>query len=325
MYIKDLAWDFVLENNIQDLKIDLNFLLQLVKQNGWRIYSYKEAPSLIEELELENEMEETLGLTYVFATEQDGCFKKEYLIFYKDELDYKEKICTIAHEIGHIVQKHTYVGGILGRGNSPKETDAQETEADLFACEFLAPSCILQRIGVTTCHEIEKVSMLSDRYAAMHTAHIHRELHDYSSGIERHLYRQFRTYITNFGNSEFLWILNKYIFSRANLLFASLILLVMLIVSNLPLFSNAPAATDTVVFEDLQEDTSYFVAVSPEPTEFVASQQGESFPGEVRVTPHGQKYHRPECEHVRDRTDTRSMTVEEAQSSGYQPCLVCKP
>lgn len=43
----------------------------------------------------------------------------------------------------------------------------------------------------------------------------------------------------------------------------------------------------------------------------------------VYVTPHGRKYHRRDCQHVR--SGATAMSVEEAKKRGYAPCSRCKP
>ncbi len=43
----------------------------------------------------------------------------------------------------------------------------------------------------------------------------------------------------------------------------------------------------------------------------------------VYVTPHGRKYHRRDCQHVR--SGATAMSVEEAKKRGYTPCTRCKP
>lgn len=43
----------------------------------------------------------------------------------------------------------------------------------------------------------------------------------------------------------------------------------------------------------------------------------------VYVTPHGRKYHRRDCQHVR--SGATAMSVEEAKKRGYTPCSRCKP
>lgn len=44
---------------------------------------------------------------------------------------------------------------------------------------------------------------------------------------------------------------------------------------------------------------------------------------EVLVTPHGKKYHRPTCAHVKH--GATKLALREAQARGYQPCATCKP
>ncbi len=45
----------------------------------------------------------------------------------------------------------------------------------------------------------------------------------------------------------------------------------------------------------------------------------------VVVTRTGEKYHRPTCKYVVGKTDTRTLTVEQAKAEGYTPCSVCDP
>lgn len=43
----------------------------------------------------------------------------------------------------------------------------------------------------------------------------------------------------------------------------------------------------------------------------------------VYVTPHGKKYHRRDCQHVRN--GATALTLREARAKGYTPCSRCKP
>ena len=140
MQIKSLAWEFLLKNDIEDFQQNVESAIALVKRKGWRIYSYKEHPELLKEFDVEQYASARNGFTYVY---HNG----EFIIFYRDELPYNEKIFVIMHEIGHIEAHHTYAGCILGQGNTIWETDSQEQEANIFACECLAPSCILTSLG----------------------------------------------------------------------------------------------------------------------------------------------------------------------------------
>lgn len=162
MQIKNLAWGFLLENDIEDFRQDLESVIALVKQKGWRIYSYQEKRELLEEFEVVEYAAEHNGFTYVFH--------QEYIIFYKDELAYNQKIFVIMHEIGHIEAHHTYSGCILGQADTSWKTNEQEQEADIFACECLAPSCILSSMGADTVEKLKRMSLLPDRYNSQQPA-----------------------------------------------------------------------------------------------------------------------------------------------------------
>lgn len=45
----------------------------------------------------------------------------------------------------------------------------------------------------------------------------------------------------------------------------------------------------------------------------------------VIITSTGEKYHRPDCQYVRDRDKTSEVTIAQAEELGKEPCLVCRP
>ena len=45
----------------------------------------------------------------------------------------------------------------------------------------------------------------------------------------------------------------------------------------------------------------------------------------VVVTSTGKKYHRPDCRFVKDKTNTRTLSIEDAIKEGYEACDVCDP
>ncbi len=45
----------------------------------------------------------------------------------------------------------------------------------------------------------------------------------------------------------------------------------------------------------------------------------------VVITKSGEKYHLPDCQYVRNNTNTINMSKEEALNAGYEPCAVCRP
>lgn len=48
---------------------------------------------------------------------------------------------------------------------------------------------------------------------------------------------------------------------------------------------------------------------------------------QVVVTASGEKYHRPDCQYVKnkDAKDIRALTIQEARDEGKEPCKVCRP
>lgn len=46
---------------------------------------------------------------------------------------------------------------------------------------------------------------------------------------------------------------------------------------------------------------------------------------DVVITRTGEKYHRPDCRHVKNRSNVVHMTISEAIKAGYEPCADCRP
>ena len=54
-------------------------------------------------------------------------------------------------------------------------------------------------------------------------------------------------------------------------------------------------------------------------------QQQQTYTYNVVVTRTGDKYHTSTCRYVKNKTDTRTMSLSSAKSSGYTACKVCNP
>lgn len=74
----------------------------------------------------------------------------EFSIYYNDDTEKGRWLFTISHEIGHIVLKH---------GSNP--TLEQESEADYFAKQLMAPRCLLVARRMTNPMEIHDAFNLS--------------------------------------------------------------------------------------------------------------------------------------------------------------------
>lgn len=96
------------------------------------------------------------------------------------------------------------------------------------------------------------------------------------------------------------------------------------------------ACDDTAELQELAEELSYaisafsagglpFKSTLPAETEQEVIEDDGYTGAHVYVTPHGTKYHDPECRHARNSENLRRMSREEAVAGRYEPCKVCNP
>lgn len=45
----------------------------------------------------------------------------------------------------------------------------------------------------------------------------------------------------------------------------------------------------------------------------------------VVVTPNGTKYHREDCASLNNSKEITTMTLQDAETEGYEPCMRCRP
>lgn len=114
---------------------------------------------------------------------------------------------TAAHELGHILLKHTDKYGIVYRDPSPKD-DPKEQAANVFAVRLLAPAIVLRDMGVTNAGQIAEICQISQTAAEYRMKRL-QILYDrekrfltergYScfglSPLEREVEKQFKRYI----------------------------------------------------------------------------------------------------------------------------------
>ena len=163
--MNNLAKNFLLDNGINNLQMDLSFLKRLCDKLNYELLSYSQGEEIINRYELNNYTNKR-GFTFICADIK--------IIFYKDSLSYSDKIFTISHEIGHIVLKHTY-HGILGFDPDNEVMAKQELEATEFAYSFLAPCSVLNACKVSSTEDIEALTLLDGKYAE----HIYASLEKY--------------------------------------------------------------------------------------------------------------------------------------------------
>lgn len=185
MHIKKIAYNFILENRITDLNFNLGLFFQIAKINNWSLCSYTNNKNLISSLKLQN----NLNLD-AFTFNQNN----KTIVFYNDKLEYNEMIFVILHEFGHLLLKHTPHNEVT----DPKLLIRQENEANLFACEVLAPSCVLKKLSIYNLEDLQVISNLPVKQAVDYLPLIKKNLilDEYSERV----LRKFNNYFLNFSN-----------------------------------------------------------------------------------------------------------------------------
>lgn len=167
-YSRNLSWEILIQENITELPIKL---APLCRQMGIRIIRYADIPGFAER-------------------DKDGCsavINGQYCILYDETLSNTRKRFTIAHELGHVIMKHSGL---------PDD----ETEANIFASRLLMPACVLHECGVKSAADIMELCDVSRTAAEIRFERLtvlRQRGKFYTHPLERKVYEQFKGYITN--------------------------------------------------------------------------------------------------------------------------------
>lgn len=294
MSIKLTAYKFIIDNKIKNFSINLEQLIEIVRKNGWEIFSFKQNLALIKELGLQEKTKNTLGFTYTFKTISDN--KKiltKSIIFYKDELTLKEKYFVILHEIGHIILNHIYNSSVLEKSTNSIYLDENldlEAESDLFACEVLAPSCILKKLNLTNFNDIKAHTLIPDEYINKYLLEIHKINTNNQNELDLKVKKVYFKYILKFN------------FCKKYNIIKTFALISVILVCTFTFF---------IIKNNSKEDT-----ISP-----IISYLKEN-DIEVYVTRTGAKYHTQDCYHLKN-TVAIKIEYEDLIDSIYTPCKIC--
>lgn len=286
-YLINLAADLLIENGIGALPVDAHNLSS--KKAKWHIGDYLKWHDYIEKLGLLDYSNTKKG----FTVQLPG---NEYFIFYSHLLAYGEQNEVIAHEICHVIARHSSVGKVMGKSDDFDMESRQEKEADVFVRYLLGPACVLSKSKLNSVSEISKATSLSRRYSLEVREDI-KNLH--GTPTDNMLCHQFRDYI----KSQSKYKYKKYATAAAvyGILAALLIL--------------AAFAAGYYVRE--------WAGRYERQQEYI-QKKIEQEQKEVFVTPSGNKFHREDCRTVRN-SELRKMSVKDAIESGYGACGVCRP
>ena len=360
MVTKEVAWSFLKQYGINSFRINVGNVLDIVEMHdNWIAMSYQSGRDFIEKMGVENQIAESKALTLVYKSPTEK--KLQYAILYKDELPYNEKVFVLLHEIGHILLKHTYTGAILGKSNDESKTNEQEREADIFACEVMAPSCVLKnKLGVNTAEGIQEITMIPPEAATEYAGEMHKRKNDISnSKIAKSLYEQYDDFVAE-TKKESIKGKVKDVFHRPLTYITIIALLIIISVFSfsaltsdlkLQLQESADKITQLETdykksvntinqLQDSNEDVKNKYSELQNENELLKDQleaitagtddippAPSADPGnqkKVYATKEGAHYHTKDCYYILGKT-SKEITLEEAKAERLTPCLVCHP
>ena len=175
--VRSIVWETLIKSNVERLPVDI---VKVVCDNNITL--------------LKDGAVNMLCMGEHGATLFDGL---RWFIIYDEALPLAQKRFTIAHELGHVFLRHPLTAGFHVR-EIAGELPPTETEANIFASRFLAPSCVLWALGLRSPADIMSVcgiSMESAEIRAARMAELYRRGRFLSSPLELRVYEQFRGYI----------------------------------------------------------------------------------------------------------------------------------
>lgn len=92
------------------------------------------------------------------------------------------------------MMKHTYHGSILDKKEDIDIKNKQVLEANMFACEVLAPSCVLEYLKKDTAEDIKNITRLSYDDSLKYITELHRAKDDYDDYIKNKIVTYSPTY-----------------------------------------------------------------------------------------------------------------------------------
>ena len=287
----------LLDNNICKIPLSNETIEKIIKNQGFEIIAYnipldENDYSDFDNLNLLSAVEKYQAFTYVSD--------RDKYVFYRSTLSSEEKMRMLAHELGHIMLGHLSASGV--RCSSGLKNEApQEREADEFALEFLAPTCVLKNIKHLNPSVISHLTLL-DRQSAEHVFFKVRD-HKRNTQLENNLCESFDV--------------TKPYNIKPILLAVGVMLSILLVtyVSN----NNDDKNNTISISTPVPISTDYVASISDNVDNAAIDSEI------VVVTKTGDKYHLPDCQHVREKDNVIEMTKQEAIEKGYEPCKVCKP
>lgn len=185
---RNVSWQCILDFNIDKLPVMVTDIIK--KSDDIRLYK----DSVVHSLD-DNESGKTIHHNDYFN------------IVYRDaEPSYRCRF-TIAHELGHIFLGHLMTNTSAYRTFAT--SDDNESAANVFARDLLAPACVLHELQILTAPDIAtlcNISLEAAQYRAERMQMLEARNMFYTHPLERQVYKQFEQYIKEYrhqsGNSD---------------------------------------------------------------------------------------------------------------------------
>lgn len=179
---RNAAWEFLIKNNVTQLPVSLS---AICAQNGIILLRDNLCIYL---------NDNDRGATYL----RNGV----YSIVLNSSDPVQVQRYTTAHELGHIYLKHPMKNGRYGRtfGVQREPKSPMEYQAERFAIDILAPSCVLYGLNLHTAEEISKVCNISMRSAEIRAERmklLYQRNMFLSHPLEREVFKQFSKFMEN--------------------------------------------------------------------------------------------------------------------------------
>lgn len=306
----------LVNHGVSELPLTMRKAEIIAQFSGWLLLTYDEGKELIEACGAEETAERYPAFTLVH--------NKQNVILYRANLSYEHKLFCILHEFGHIVLKHTAEKNVLGVTPTPEETARLEREADDFAAEMLAPSCVMYALGIKSAHQLERFGLTAEQ-ALRHCDNIREPEAEIEKALCERLpavkYRK-RT-------------------KRVNIVAVSIMVSAFAALGMLMIYAFAGKGNTDNVNSSTSESPALTIeapvattggtetsapnssAIATPPQETTTSKQEDEPQGEtVYITKSGKRYHKADCRHIAGR-DVIEKTISEAEEDGYTPCKDC--
>lgn len=172
---RDAAWEILINEDVCELPI---LIIQLCEKMGITVkYDYAM------ETGVDGYSQIIHGVPHIFLDPYAAPARKKF---------------TTAHELGHIILKHTGAyGSIVHRGHNLKGGYIEQ-EANVFASRLLAPACVLWGCGVQTQSDIVNLCQISNdaaKYRMERMQELYKRQKFLTSPLEQKVYAQFESYI----------------------------------------------------------------------------------------------------------------------------------